>query len=1081
MNENPISHSILGSKVRVFSKRLLLLAVFALLACNVQLFAQTQKTISGTVTEESGATLPGVNVSVKGTTNGTITDIDGKFSLTVGENDVLYISFIGYTPQEVPVTGKSNFSFTLVQDVTDLDEVVVTALGIKRDKKSLGYSVTEVGGETMTVNRETNAVNALAGKVAGVQISQPTSGPTGSTRVIIRGISELNGDNQPLYVIDGVPMDNTNFGQADSEGGYDMSSGISDLNPDDIESLSVLKGANAAALYGTRALNGVILITTKKGTSRDGIGVEVNSNYTIDELMTGFEDVQYLYGKGSNGQIPDSKERASIWDNMWGPRFSDNIGAEQVIHDGSLKPYKAYENTTKDFFRTGFSNTNSVNLTGGDDKNTFRLGISNLRNNDIVPGTGLDRTTMTFRGSSQLHEKLNVDAKVTYITDKVKNRPEVSNAGIGANLLFLPNSYDQAWLKNHSDENGEYHKWTGYIGRINPYWTMENVENESRKKRMMGYAQAVYDITDHLTFKVKAGTDFYSNKFYDISGVSNVLEDRPGRMIERNIDVSEENYEGLLSYNNTFGDFSVSANIGANKMKHQFRERHLEGTGLVTEGVKSLDNYKEQRIEPILGRKIINSVYAFGQVGYKNYLFLDLTHRTDWSSTLSKDNQRFSYPSVSTSFVFTDAFKNMPSFFTFGKLRASWAKVGGDTDPFMLYLNYRGSKSFHGNGTAGIDGDLIPKEDLKPEQTTSYEFGTDLRFLNNRVGLDFTYYHKSTVNQILRLPISRTGGYNTAIINAGEIENKGIEVLLNTTPIKKGDFQWDLSFNFTKNINKVIALSDQLDIYEMENARYADAIIGAKEGEALGLIMGAKFERTDDGQLVHGADGMPKVTTGEKHILGNSNPDWMGGVMSDFKYKNLSLRMAFDVRMGGEIYSMTNLRLYELGFSEYTLEGRDAFNEYSQRRRDFQATGPSADEQEAWDDLNPVQGYVGKGVKETFDKDGNFAGYVENDQQVAPNNYWQQYATSPEPFVYDASYIKLRSLALSYTLPMSLIKNTPLQRVTVSAIGTNLFILYKDVPNIDPESTYNSGNGQGLEYGSFPGRRSYGFNVNVRF
>lgn len=1056
--------------IKIKTKVLFIVFLFCM-----QSFAQAQEiSINGKVKDENGLPLPGVSVVVKGTTTGTVTGIEGDFSINVSTGSLLVFSFIGYENQEIKVLN-SNLNIVLKVDNQKLNEVVVTALGIKREKKSLGYSVTEVKSEELTVTREVNAINALSGKVAGVQISQPTSGPTGSTRVVIRGISELDGDNQPLYIIDGVPMDNTNFGQADEEGGYDMSSGISDINPDDIESVSVLKGASAAALYGSRALNGVILITTKKGEKRDGIGVEINSNFTFDHVKTGYEDVQYEFGMGSNGLIPDTKERASIWSTMWGARFDPN--KKVTIFDGSEKAYIGHKDNIQDYFRTGFTNTNTVNLTGGDERSTYRLGMSNLHSKDVLPTTSLQRTTLTFRGTSELSDRLSVDTKVTYITDKVKNRPQLSNAGVGANLLYLPNNYDQSWLKNHSDSDGDYYKWTNYIGRENPYWVQDNVENQSRKKRILAFADVKYKISDKLLLKVKAGTDYYSNKFYEISNKSEILQNRPGRMIERNLDVSEENYEALLSFNDTYGDFTVSANAGASKMKYKYTERYLEGNGINTRGVKALDNYNDKYITPSLSRKIINSVYAFGQVGYKNFLYVDLTQRYDWSSALPSKNRPYSYPSVSSSFIFSDAFKFSSNIITFGKFRASWAEVGGDTDAFRLALNYRGSNPFNGGSTAKIYNDDLPNSGLKPEKTTSYEFGTDMRFFKNRLGLDVTYYHKKTVNQILRLPLTRTMGYNTAIINAGEIVNNGIELLVTATPIETNSFSWDLAFNYSKNNNKVKKLHEQTNNYEIENARWADATINAIEGESFGSIMGKKLMKTSDGQIVHDANGMP-VITNEKHILGNFNPDWMGGLTSTMKYKGLTFKMAFDIRMGGEIYSMTNLRLYETGLHKNTLDGRDAYNGWYANRTAYEKTNPGAD-LNVWEGNNPMKGYVGNGVINKGTEEN--PNYEKNDKQVNPQAYWSQYAGSPEPFIYDASFIKLRSVSLGYTLPKALVNKLPVEHIAVSVIGTNLLTLYKEVPNIDPESTYNNGNGQGLEYGSFPGRRSWGFNINVKF
>lgn len=1072
-----MSHSLfnlLNRARRLVSLNSIILMVFLL--AQIPLFAQEVQ-VSGKVKDNTGIELPGVNIIEKGTTNGVITDMNGNYTISVNPNATLVFSSIGYEGQEVVVTNQTVVDITLNQQFENLEEVVVTALGIKRDKKSLGYSVTEVNNEDLTVARETNAVNALSGRVAGVNVSQPTSGPTGATRVVIRGISELDGNNQPLYVIDGVPMDNTSFGQADSEGGYDLATGISDLNPDDIESLSVLKGASASALYGSRALNGVILITTKKGSGKKGFGVELSTNWTMDELVTGFEDTQYEYGMGSAGRIPDSQERASTWSTMWGARLG-NPGDSTYIHDGSRKAYIAHENNTADFFRKGFTNTNTVNITAADEKSSFRLGFSNLRSEDIIPETDLKRNTLTFRGTTQVTSKLSMDAKFTYITDEINNRPQLSNSGIGAALLFLPNNYDQAWLKNHSDENGDYYQWTNYIGRENPYWVLDNVENQSQKKRILAFAELKYDFTDKLSFKFKAGTDFYSNKFYELANQSTVLLGRPGSMYERNMDVSETNYEGLLSYNNQFGDFTVSVNLGANHMNYQYKERYLAGTGIIAEGPKALDNYNNQRIEPYLSRKIINSVYAFGQIGYKDFLYADLTWRTDQSSTLPEDNNVYSYPSVSTSFIFTEVF-DLPEVFTFGKLRASWAKVGGDTDPFRLTLNYRGGVPFNGGSTASIYGNLIPNSNLKPEETTSWEVGTDMRFFGNRIGLDLTYYTKNTVNQILRLPVPRPSGYEEIVINAGEINNNGIEIQLSTTPVKMNELRWDVIFNYTMNNNEVKSLHEQISVYEIENARWAGATITAIEGEPFGTIMGNKVMRTDDGQIIHDANGLPMLTT-EKHILGNYNPDWMGGIISDLSYKGVSFKMLFDIKMGGKIYSMTNLRLHETGLHEATLPGRDAYNTWYGQRQDFiDANDPSDTELADWETANPRQGYLGVGVVNVGTEEEPV--YEENTTQVAPSAYWGTYTGSPEPFVYDASYVKLRSISLGYTLPKTWVEKVSLQSVTVSAIANNLWTIYKAVPNIDPESAYNNGNGQGLEYGSFPKRRSYGFNLSIKF
>ncbi|WP_223808745.1 SusC/RagA family TonB-linked outer membrane protein [Rufibacter hautae] len=1032
--------------------------------------AQTNVITGQLVSSEDNSPIPGATVLLKGTSTATATDASGRFSLPAAPGSVLVFSFIGYIPQEVIVGSQANITVTLVPDVTALSEVVVTALGIKREAKALGYSIAQVGGSELATAKEINVINSLSGKVAGVDISTPTAGPSGSSRVIIRGNSELSGNNQPLYIIDGVPMDNTTAGGAGQWGGYDLGDGLSSLNPDDIESVSVLKGGAAAALYGSRASNGVIMITTKTGANQKGIGVEYTGNYTAERVLSRFDDYQKVYGQGRDGILP-LENNANNTQSAWGPQLDPNLSLQ--IYNGETKPYALVNDNILSFFRTGSTFTNTLAFTGGNENASVRVSVSDMHNKDIVPKTGMARNTFLINSTMKLGSKITINGKVNYITEKVDNRPALSDNpnNVGLAIIGIAPNFDQRWLaEGYKDEFGRYQDWNGNTYRINPYWSTNEMSNDSRRNRVIGYLQMNYDFTSWLGLQLRGGTDFYNFRYTNFSPKGTPLWET-GALQEQSNHVAEKNYEALLKFDKQFtDDFYVTAFAGGNIMHRRAENQMSTGSGIVLEGIQAITNFTTQSNDYGLFRKQINSLYGTVQTGYKDTYFIDVTARNDWSSTLSKGNNSYFYPSVSGSFVFTNLMDRSP-ILSFGKLRASAAQVGGDTDPYQLSLTY-GLKNFSllGKPLGEISNTSVPNLELKPTRTFTYEFGTDLRFLENRVQLDLTYYSKKTTDQILPLIIPATSGYNTAIINAGEITNKGVELMLKGGVVSTPAFSWDVMVNYARNVNQVVKLHEQVKEYTLANARWAGAAIMAQEGQTFGTIVGKKLMRDPNGNVVHNAAGLPVFGT-EQEVLGKGTYDWTSGITNVLTYKGFRLSALVDIKSGADIYSMSSAIAHTNGTSENTLEGRAGWYASEEARL---AAGASP---AAW---TPTGGYVGKGVVNVGTAEA--PNYQPNTTFVNPQSYWAQFlSNSPEPFIYDATYAKLRELTIGYTLPKTLFGRLPIQAASISFVGRNLFILYSNLPNIDPESSYNNGNGQGLEYGSIPSRRSFGANLSIRF
>lgn len=1026
---------------------------------------QQTQTVTGTVNDAAGPVI-GASVVEKGnTTNGTITDLDGKFTLKVTPGATLVISYIGYKTMEIKA-GKKPLNIVMAEDTKVLSEVVVTALGIKRERKALGYGVDEVKGESLTKAKETNVINSMAGRVPGLVVSQTAGGPSGSTRVILRGSTEMTGNNQPLYVIDGVPLDNTNYGSAGTSGGFDLGDGISSINPDDIENMSVLKGPAASALYGSRASHGVILITTKKANGKEKFSVEYNGTLTFDTQLAKWDDIQQVYGMGSNGTY--SIDAVSNTNKSWGPKAD---GSNMLTYfDGVARPYLIIPDNTSGFFRTGLTATNTAIISANSGHTGVRFTYTDMRNKDIVPQSNMSRDIFNLRTNTSLG-KVDVDFSVNYTREAVKNRPALgdSKSNIGKNLMTLATTYDQEWLKTYQDANGEYSNWNGMDPyNVNPYWDIYKNSNNSKKDQFRFNGKAIWNVNKHLKLQGTIGAELNCFIFEDFKAPTTPGYEA-GYLQNSNFRNRMYNFELLALYNNTWGNFDFNATLGGNVYKVNNQTNITTAQDMQIRDVVALMSFNETSLEQNSYRKQINSVYGAVNVGWKHMIYFDATLRGDQSSTLPIGNNVYIYPSFSGSFVFSELLKQS-NWMPYGKVRLSWAQVGSDTDPYQLGLVYTKSKYTYPSYTIGyINNSTMPNKNLKPTKTNSFEVGFEMKFLQNRIGLDFTYYTQNSKNQIMGMASSWTSGYNYRLINAGEIENKGIEIALNTRPIQLKDFSWDLNLNFSKNSNKVKKLVDDMDMFELEKAAWLDVQVAAKVGENFGAIVGPDFKRNENGDiLIDPQTGLPQYDK-SNHVLGNASWDWTGGIGTTLTYKNVSLSALFDIKVGADLYSMSARAFYESGKSKETLIGREEWYRSEELR---QAAGiPKGSP-----DWTPTGGFIAPGVIDNGD-----GTYRANDIYINPEDYWMSVCrNAPSMFIYDNSYVKCREITLSYRVPEAWLKKV-VKGLTVSFVARNPFIVWKNIPNIDPDSNYNNTTGMGLEYGSLPSRRSYGFNVNLKF
>ena len=1019
--------------------------------------SQQDTKITGTVEDEFGP-VAGASGVIKGTTNGTMTDMDGHFTLEgVKKGDIIQISFIGFATQDIPYTGQTALNVKLEEDAQKLDEVVVTALGMKRDKKALGYAMQELKGDELLSSREPNLANSLSGKVSGLQIVRSSNGVGGSSKIVLRGNNSLTGSNQPLIVVDGTPMDNFTGGVDDVWGnsGADMGNGLSDINPEDIESMTVLKGASAAALYGSRAGNGVILITTKSGKKNEGLGITVNAGITTESIFLK-PDMQNSFGQGSVGAY-DNQSRLS-----WGPKAEGQTVTDWM---GRQVPLRTYDNIDA-FFNTGTSFNEGISFQQNIKGTSVFSSINRSDDAGITPESKLNKTNITLRATTFLDEaeKWKVDAKVNYINLNAHNRPiQGVNPSNAFNTIYnLPRSLNVADFKNSVDEDGNMIWWDASKNpQENPYWVTKYRQNNDTRNRLLGNIALKYAPTNWFNIELRGGTDYYTTtKNEKVYAGGNTTPS--GLYSEGSETFYENNYSFLATANkdNLIDRLGGFVTFGGNLMIQRRTKMNASAGELLVPNLFSLNNgINKPTVTSELIRRKMNSLYGSLQLNWDGYLFLDITARNDWSSTMSKANRSYFYPSVSLSGVISDMVPKlggqMPEWFTFAKVRASYAEVGNDLDPYQLYNNFTVGKDENGNTTAA-PGNVLYDSSVRSELIKSWEAGFDIRFFNNRLGLDAAWYKTNATRQLLNLPMDPFSGYSSRKVNAGNIQNEGVEISLNGLILDnpKG-LSWNSTAQFSLNRNKIIDLYPGVTLYDIKTL---DAIqIVAVQGSYYGDIYGQTFQRVEDkndpnySKIIVGEDGLPLITTGKSKV-GNQSPDWMLGWTNSFSYKGFNLSFLMDFRIGGDLYSATASNLYTRGNAAGTVVNGE--------RQDF---------------------IVPNSVVQTPN------GYTENKVPVTHQNYWERIGSTgnyglPEMYTYDATNIRLRNITLGYDFNKAMLKNTPFQRLRLSATCNNVWMIHYNLPGIDPESvSATNTNATGFENGAAPTSRSFTFNVTVGF
>lgn len=1011
--------------------------------------------ISGTVTDENGVPLPGATVLVQGTSNGVSTDFDGNYSISASQGDTLVFSFVGYSSQSVVVGSSSTVNVSLEPD-NALEEVVVTALGVQRNTKALGYSVTNVEGDEISANPSTNAINALQGKVAGVNITGSAMGAKGSSRVVIRGSSSLTGNNQPLYVVDGITINNDNLGAAGMWGGTDFGDGISSINPDDVASVTVLKGGAAAALYGSRASNGVILITTKNGLGSEGLGIEINSTTQFDMLNTSLWDTQTTYGAGSLGAAPSNS--TSAMDNMWSAWGAKMSGQLVPQFDGVSRPYVYSDNKDK-FYRTGTTLSNTISFSTGNENGNTRFSITNLDNDDISPNSTLDRNQLSVNTSQRLGDNLKVDANLKYSLEDQSGNPRLSDGPGNANWIvnnYAP-SMDVNWAKGpngdgRNDDLTEFQA-TPSIYIQNPWFAQNYFINDAEKERFIGSINARLDLTDFLYIRGRVGTDRY-DLFRTNSEPYGTGYIPMGQITHYALQFKQFDADFFLGTDNLAltDQVSLTAFVGVGSNIVESQSMSQRGNEFIVPGLVSINNTKSKSTGYGYSEKQINSAYGSAEFGYNDWAYLTVTARNDWFSTLSLAGKNAPnndlYTSATLSLVLSDAMDLGD--ISFLKLRAGYSQVAGGADsPYRLNLTYGIVGQGHLGASLGqVNGGQIPNTEITPFEKNETEFGFDIRALDNRLSLDATYYDNETVGDIVGVSASATSGYGSALANLGEINNSGVELLLKYKPIVTDDFAMEVSLNYTNNESKVVATNDTGGNISLDEPRDRNLRVTHIVGEKYGALFGTSFQRDSQGRIVHETSrGYPvPVIVNNRKILGFGVPPQQIGIGASFRYKNLNASFLIEGKSGGQIYSGTNNRLIGYGLHKMTVPagGREA-------------------------------GMVPDGVLE----DGSvITTSLDYAQQQA---YWGRYNDAAEAGIRDSDYMRLRQLSIGYQIPSDVLEGTFIQSASVSLIGKNLFFLSNDVENVDPESAYNSNNSQGLEFSGMPVPRTIGFNVNLKF
>lgn len=1010
------------------SKKLLLF--FVLVLGSYPLLAQS-KTVTGTVTDATdGSPLPGVNVLVEGTTTGTQTDFDGNYAIEASSGDVLVFSFIGMKTQSVTVGASNTVNVSMEEDAEQLGEVVVTALGVKRQKKSLTYATQGVDPKGIDEARpQQNLVNSLQGKVAGLSIQTSGNGVSGSSKVVLRGNRSVAGSSQVLYIVDGVPL------------GGD----ISDISPDDVASIDVLKGANAAALYGARANNGAIIITTKSG-SQDGLSVTLSSTITA---QTGNIQIDYQdqYGQGSGG-VYNSASTGS-----WGPALDGSQVAGWQPSNPQSYAFSPQPDNVKDFMQTGFNLANNLSIRSGNQKMRTFFGYTHELRNGIVPDNDLKRHNVTFKIDNDLIEdKLTLNAKINYIRSDLYNQLDTgeSFSNPWRHAYRLPRNIrtQDAEVYQYIDATGSIRQnyWKpGDNGGANPYWTINKNLKETITNRIIGFMSLRYNFTDNLNLLVRTALDQSSQTREDrLHNDSYIIADN-GNYITRNESGYEWNSDFLLGYTNEINeDLSFNLNFGGNNRQTRSQWLSTNNGGLNAANVFAVSNALNLTSSQDFAIKEVNSLYGFGQLSFKDAIFLDLTYRSDWSSTLPAENRRFDYYSAGVSAVVSDLL-TLPEAVSYLKLRGSYAEVGNDTDPYSITR----TANLVAGGLLQLQTQL-PNPNLKPERTKSLELGLDARFLNSRLGIDFTYYKSNSIDQLFSQDVALEGLISSRFINGADIQNKGIEFILTGTPVQTADFNWNISVNYSKNTSEVLSLAEGLETLSFGGDFFRRFELNV--GEPWGNIYSRGFARDNQGRVLVAADGTPEVTSGQDVLVANYNPDWLGGISNTFNYKNFSLSFLIDMRQGGQVGSLTNAILASDGALAETVVGRDGTLVFGTN---------------VFPELEVVQA------------DG-----TPNNIQVNAEQFWAKIGgrNSPvgEAFVEDASNIRMREITLGYSLPKTVLGDL-FNTAKISLVGRNLFF-FKNNASFDPEVLINTAtNADGFESFSPPTTRSLGLNVKLSF
>jgi TonB-linked SusC/RagA family outer membrane protein len=1039
------------------------------LSFSFHIIANSQ-TVSGTVSDESGKKLADVSVAVKGSSSGAVTDSLGQYRVNAASNAILVFSSVGFAGTEIAVGGRSVVDVVLSSNSQSLGEVVITALGISKQARGLGYSATNVKSEELTINRTPNLMNALQGKVAGVNISSLGTGPAGTSKIRIRGQSSIGGQNDPLIVINGVAVSSGNFNAGGTVGGNangstvgvkgggvysDGGDGLSSINPDDIENMTILKGAPAAALYGSRAQNGVIMITTKTKGKGKGIGVTYNLNY-VNETPLDFTDYQKEYGQGEGGVRPTTKNPTSgQW--SFGEKFAP--GMTQILFDSLTVPYEPQGSRIDEFYRNGQNISNTVTMDAGSDKGGMHLSLNNTDNIGIVPNNKFNRKSINLGFAYSLSDKFNFGGNINYSKETNKNPPNIANQdnSIPTTLMAMANSMPLSVLEaNQLNSSGNEYIYSRFMNRTNPYWVLSQQFHNINRDRLFGSVFVKYNILKWLFVQGRFGQDYWSRD-EDVNNFPTGHASRPqvpgfanGVYTQEARRFRETNLDFLLSANREFGDFEATITAGGNQARRRIDINNVVVTDFFVRGLYTVQNGRAK--DPIydLSEQGINSLYSSAELSWRKTLYLNGTVRNDWFSTLSDENRSILYPSISGAYVFSETFKK-PSWLSFGKIRLGYAEVGSDNavGPYADQLFYSVNANLINNSSGtpvpiGSSGNSIPNPNLKPSRASETEVGLELKLFNNRVYLDFAAYKKITNDQIVNVQVSDASGFLNTKINSGKSENKGYEMLLSVIPFEKKDFKWEVTANASYNKTKVLSILTETPGERITIGTHTfNGEIRHVVGEEMGQIAGFGYATDAKGQRIFQANGLP-LRTSNLVLFGSALPTWIGGLMNTFNYKGINLSVFIDFKLGNKMLSGTNFNAIRHGLHKMTLEGR-------------------------------VDSVLGDGV--------NTGGGV-NTKRAAVQTYWEHLRSQQiiESVIYDGGYWKLRQITLGYDFTRFVPGKWPIKGIKLDFVASNVLIIKKWVDNIDPESFgFASDNEVGLESPGLPTTRGLGFNLNIKF